>query len=285
MIDKIKTYLELVKFSHTIFAIPFGLSAVFIIEKGFPSWEKIFWILVALVSARTAGMAFNRFVDRPIDAKNPRTKDWPSAKGEVRPNEIMALGLISSIIFIFSAYKLSMLAFWLSPVVILLLLLYPAGKRFTSYVHLILGLVYFLIPIAVSIALKGSIEISAIFLGIAMAFWVAGFDILYALQDYEFDKSFGLYSIPVKYGIKNAILISRTFHFITFICLILTGVFAGLSYIYFTGVFILSGFLVYEHLLIKENDLSKINKAFFTVNGFISIIFSIVVLLDVFIGG
>ncbi|PMP63096.1 MAG: 4-hydroxybenzoate octaprenyltransferase [Sulfurihydrogenibium sp.] len=283
MINKIKTYFELIKFSHTIFALPFAISSVFIVEKGIPEIEKMFWIVMALVFARTAGMAFNRYIDAPIDKMNPRTKNWPSAKGEVKPWEMMALGLISSILFMFSSYNLNMLAFWLSPVVILLLLIYPAGKRFTQYVHLILGLVYFLIPVAVSIALKGYVEPASLTLGLAMAFWVSGFDILYALQDYEFDKSFGIYSIPAKYGIKKAILIARFFHFLTFVFVILTGLIANLGTVYFVGVFILSGFLVYEHLLIKENDLSKINKAFFTVNGFVSIIYMIFVILDVYI--
>ncbi|HEV08963.1 MAG TPA: 4-hydroxybenzoate octaprenyltransferase [Sulfurihydrogenibium azorense] len=283
MINKIKTYFELIKFSHTIFALPFAVSSVFIVEKGIPEIEKMFWIVMALVFARTAGMAFNRYIDAPIDKMNPRTKNWPSAKGEIKPWEIMALGLVSSILFMFSSYNLNMLAFWLSPVVILLLLIYPAGKRFTQYVHLILGLVYFLIPVAVSIALKGYVEPASLTLGLAMAFWVSGFDILYALQDYEFDKSFGIYSIPAKYGIKKAILIARFFHFLTFVFVILTGLIADLGTVYFVGIFILSGFLVYEHLLIKENDLSKINKAFFTVNGFVSIIYMIFVILDVYI--
>lgn len=283
MINKIKTYFELIKFSHTIFALPFAVSSVFIVEKGIPEIEKMFWIVMALVFARTAGMAFNRYIDAPIDKMNPRTKNWPSAKGEIKPWEIMALGLVSSILFMFSSYNLNMLAFWLSPVVILLLLIYPAGKRFTQYVHLILGLVYFLIPVAVSIALKGYVEPASLTLGLAMAFWVSGFDILYALQDYEFDKSFGIYSIPAKYGIKKAILIARFFHFLTFVFVILTGLIANLGTVYFVGIFILSGFLVYEHLLIKENDLSKINKAFFTVNGFVSIIYMIFVILDVYI--
>lgn len=285
MINKIKTYLELIKFSHTIFAIPFGLSAVFIIQNGIPSVEKIFWILMALIFARTAGMAFNRYIDVPIDKMNPRTKNWPSAKGEVKPWEMMALGVVSSILFMYCAYMLNMLAFWLSPVVILLLLIYPAGKRFTQYVHLILGAVYFLIPVAVSIALKGYVEISAVMLGLAMAFWVSGFDILYALQDYEFDRSFGIYSIPAKYGVKKALLIARVFHLLTFIFILLTGTMANLGVIYFIGVFVLSGFLLYEHLLIKENDLSKINKAFFTVNGFVSIIYMIFVIADIYLGG
>lgn len=285
MINKIKTYLELVKFSHTVFALPFALASVFMVEKGLPNVEKIFWIIIALVFARTAGMAFNRYIDLPIDKLNPRSKNWASVSGKVKPTEIMLVGVISSAGFMYASYKLNMLAFWLSPVVILLLLLYPAGKRFTNYVHLILGSVYFLIPVAVSIALKGYVELSMIFLGVGMAFWVAGFDILYALQDYEFDKKYNIHSIPAKYGIGKSLVISRFFHGITFVSILIAGYLSGMKAVYFIGVFILSIFLIYEHTLIKENDLSKINKAFFTVNGFVSIIFFIFVLLDLFIHG
>lgn len=285
MINKIKTYLELVKFSHTVFALPFALASVFMVEKGLPNVEKIFWIIIALVFARTAGMAFNRYIDLPIDKLNPRSKNWASVSGKVKPTEIMLVGVISSAGFMYASYKLNMLAFWLSPVVILLLLLYPVGKRFTNYVHLILGSVYFLIPVAVSIALKGYVELSMIFLGVGMAFWVAGFDILYALQDYEFDKKYNIHSIPAKYGIGKSLVISRFFHGITFVSILIAGYLSGMKAVYFIGVFILSIFLIYEHTLIKENDLSKINKAFFTVNGFVSIIFFIFVLLDLFIHG
>lgn len=280
---KLKAYLELTKFEHSIFALPFALSSVVILEKGFPDLEKIFWIIIALISARTAGMALNRFFDLPFDRLNPRTQSWASVRGIVKPIEILILAIISSMLFMFSAYKLNKLAFYLSPIVIIILIVYPLGKRFTYFVHLILGVVYFLIPIAVSIALEGKIETSMIYLGLAMAFWVSGFDILYALQDVNFDKKIGLYSIPAKFGIKKSLIISRIFHIITFIFLILTGIKANLGYIYFIGLLILSIFLYYEHSLIKPDNLSKINKAFFTVNGLVSIIFFVIVLLDIFI--
>jgi len=280
---KLKAYLELTKFEHSIFALPFALSSVVILEKGFPDLEKIFWIIIALISARTAGMALNRFFDLPFDRLNPRTQSWASVRGIVKPIEILILAIISSMLFMFSAYKLNNLAFYLSPIVIIILIVYPLGKRFTYFVHLILGVVYFLIPIAVSIALEGKIEISMIYLGLAMAFWVSGFDILYALQDVNFDKKIGLYSIPAKFGIKKSLIISRIFHIITLIFLILTGIKANLGYIYFIGLLIFSIFLYYEHSLIKPDNLSKINKAFFTVNGLVSIIFFVIVLLDVFI--
>lgn len=285
MLNKVKTYLELIKFSHTVFALPFGFASVLMVEKGIPSIEKVLWITLSLVFARTAGMAFNRYIDLPIDRLNPRSKDWASVSGKVKPLEILLLGILSSAAFMYSTYHLNMLAFYLSPVVILLLLIYPTGKRFTSYVHLILGLVYFLIPVAVSIALKGEVYPSMVILGIGMAFWVAGFDILYALEDYEFDRKFKVHSLPAKLGIAKSIKVSRLFHTITFFAVLICGVMAGMGPVYYVGVFILALFLVYEHSLIKESDLSKVNKAFFTVNGFISIIFFIFVLADTFLGG
>ncbi|HHG74287.1 MAG TPA: 4-hydroxybenzoate octaprenyltransferase [Persephonella sp.] len=283
MVNKIKLYAQLVKFEHTIFALPFVLAAVFIVEKGLPPVEKLFWILIAAVSGRTAGMAFNRFFDLPFDRLNPRTKNWVSVTGAVKAGEILFLAVVSSAVLIFSAYKLNKLAFYLSPVAVLLLIVYPLGKRFTNFVHLILGAVYFIIPVAVSVALKGEVEISTVFLGLGMAFWVAGFDIFYALQDVEFDRKAGVHSIPAKFGIKKAILFARVFHLLTFVFLVLTGYFAGLGYIYYAGLMILTGFLIYEHTLIKEDDLSKINVAFFTINGYISIMYMIVVILDIFL--
>lgn len=285
MLNKTKTYLELVKFSHVIFALPFAFSAALMVEKGLPSLEKMIWIGLAMIFARTAGMAFNRYIDLPIDRLNPRTQKWSSVSGQVKPLEIMILGLFSSIAFMYSTYNLNMLSFWLSPVVILLLLLYPAGKRFTDYVHLILGTIYFLIPIAVSVALKGSIELSMVALGIGMAFWVAGFDILYALLDMQFDREYGIHSMPARFGIRKSLIFARIFHLITLIFIVISGYLGNMGYIYFLGVFFLSMFLLYEHKLVREDDLSKINKAFFTVNGFVSIIFFIFVLLDLFIHG
>ena len=283
MIRKLKIYAELVKFEHTIFALPFAIASVFIVYKGLPEIEKLFWIIIALVAGRTAGMAFNRFFDLPFDKLNPRSQNWASVKGIVKPVEILTLAIISSLVLVYAAYQLNKLAFYLSPIAILLLVIYPLGKRFTNFVHLILGAVYFIIPIAVSVALLGKVEISAVFLGLAMAFWVAGFDILYALQDIEFDKKVGLHSIPSKFGIKKALIFARIFHFLTFIFLMLTGYFAELGIIYFVGVIILSVFLVYEHSLIKENDLSKINMAFFTINGYVSILYMFIVILDVYL--
>jgi len=197
--------------------------------------------------------------------------------------EILILGILSSAILVFSAYQLNKLAFYLSPVALGLLIVYPLGKRFTDFVHLILGAVYFIIPIAVCVALEGRVELSMVFLGFAMAFWVSGFDIFYALQDIDFDRKVGLHSIPARFGIKKAIIFARIFHFFTFVFLILTGYLSQMGIIYYAGVFVLTAFLVYEHSLIKENDLSKINMAFFTVNGYVSILYFVFVLMDVYL--
>ncbi|MFN4196571.1 MAG: UbiA-like polyprenyltransferase [Caldimicrobium sp.] len=283
MWKKLIYYGELVKFEHTIFALPFALSSVVILMKSVPTLGQIFWILLALISARTAGMCFNRWLDKAFDEKNPRTSSWPHVSGLVKDWEIKGLILFSLTVFVVSCYFLNKLALFLSPVVILFLFFYPLAKRFTFYPHLVLGLIYFLIPIGVSIALNANFSKEAFFLGIAMAFWVAGFDILYSLQDYEFDKKMGLKSIPVRFGIKRALQIARTFHFLTFLSLFILGIiypYAG--WFYFLGLFVLTLFLIYEHRLISEKDLSKINKAFFTVNGYISIIYFLVVLLDRF---
>jgi len=281
LMQKLKLYSELLKLEHTIFALPFGLASLLILYKNFPCWEKILYILFALISARTLGMALNRLIDKPFDEKNPRTRFWPHVQGLVKDQEIKLIILLSALFFVFFCYKINYLAFYLSPVVIIFLFIYPFAKRFTYFSHFFLGLVYFLIPIAIDVALNEKISLIAIFLGIAMACWVSGFDILYSLQDLEFDKITGLKSIPVKFGIGKSLKIAKLLHLITFFSLLLTGyLYPKTTWIYFIGLILIALFLAYEHSLIKENDLSKINKAFFTTNGFISIIFFLVICLN-----
>ncbi|MFN4131702.1 MAG: UbiA-like polyprenyltransferase [Caldimicrobium sp.] len=283
MWKKIKWYGELIKFEHTIFALPFALASVVILMKKLPTYREIFFILLALVSARTAGMCFNRWLDKAFDEKNPRTSSWPHVSGLVKDWEIKLIIVISLGLFFVACYFLNQTALLLSPMVVLLLFIYPLAKRITYYPHLVLGLVYFLIPIAVDVALNENISKEAILLGIAMAFWVAGFDILYSLQDYQFDLKMGLKSIPVRFGIKNALMFARFFHLITFFSLLFLGYFyKEAGWLYFLGLLLLALFLFYEHSLISEKDLSKINKAFFTINGYIGITYFIIVLLDRF---
>ncbi|MFN3814093.1 MAG: UbiA-like polyprenyltransferase, partial [Aquificaceae bacterium] len=201
VVKKLRYYAELVKFEHTIFALPFALASLVILYESLPSPLKTLWIVVALVSARTAGMSLNRLIDLPFDSKNPRTKDWVHVSGRVSKRGILLLIAISSFLFVLSTYFINLYAILLSPVVLFLLWLYPYSKRFTYFPHLFLGTVYFLIPLGVDVALNESISSVALLLGTAMAFWVAGFDVLYSLQDYEFDRSIGLKSIPTKFGV------------------------------------------------------------------------------------
>lgn len=282
--NKLKHYAQLIKLEHTLFALPFALGSVFLFAEDFPSTGKLFWILVALTSARTLGMALNRLIDEPYDRLNPRTKGWALVSGALTKGDVWKLILFSACLFLLSAFFINLLAFFLSPLVILLLWLYPYSKRFTNFPHLVLGIVYFLIPVAVDVALNSTVSMQAIVLGTAMAFWVAGFDVLYSLQDYEFDRKHGLKSVPVKFGVSGALKLARTFHLITFLSLLLLGfLHDSLGAVYFLGVFLLSLFLLYEHSLIKPNDISKINEAFFTVNGYVSVAFFITVLIERFL--
>ncbi len=282
MMSRIKLYLDLIKFEHTIFALPFGLSSVAILMERIPSFREIVLIVIAMVSARTLGMALNRLIDEKYDKLNPRTKKWPLVAGLVSKKEVYLIIIISSLVFILTSYALNKLAFVLSPLVILLLILYPFAKRFTYFPHLFLGTVYFLIPIAVDVALNSKISFVAVVMGVGMAFWVAGFDIIYALQDYEFDKRIGLKSIPVRFGIKKAIFISGVFHLITFLSFITVGFMdSRLGFIYFTGLIFISFIFIYQRRILDPADISKINMAFFTTNGYISILFFLIVLIDI----
>jgi len=226
-------------------------------------------------------MSLNRLIDLPIDRQNPRTKDWIHARGEVSEESIKRLAVFSGAVFLLSSAMINLYTLLLAPVVLILLVFYPYAKRITYYPHLVLGMVYFLIPVAVDVAINEQVSKIALVLGVGMGFWVAGFDVLYSLQDYEFDKSYGLKSIPVKFGLGRAIKVARVFHIITFLFLFsLIFLVDFLGFIYVLGMLLLGAFLFYEHSLVKEHDLSKINKAFFTVNGYVSIAYFLTVLFD-----
>jgi len=279
--QRLRLYSELLKLEHTIFALPFVLSSILLLMKDLPSPNKILLIVLSAVFARTLGMALNRLLDLPYDAQNPRTKVWPHASGLVKKPELLAIIVLSGSLFVLTCALINRLALMLSPIVILLLIFYPLAKRLTYFPHFVLGLVYFLIPLAVDVALNERTSTVALLLGLAMSTWVSGFDILYSLQDHEFDKKVGLKSIPVRFGIVGAIRVARVLHFLTFLSLLLlAGTFEKTPYIYLVGLLLLSMFLIYEHRLIKPHDLSKLNKAFFTVNGWISVLFFFVVLLE-----
>ncbi len=284
VVRKIKALGDVVKFSHTVFALPFALASVILLTDKVPPLSKVLYIILALVLARTAGMAFNRWLDYDIDIKNPRTRNWAHIRGEIPVEWVKLLAIFSSAGFILVSSLINMLTFILSPVVVFLLWFYPLAKRITHLPHFVLGVVYFLIPVAVDIALNGRVSLTAVLLGLGMATWVSGFDILYALQDYHFDKAHGVKSLPVKLGIEGAIKVARLLHLLTFLFLLAVGfVHPKLGWFYFLGLSVLALFLVYEHRLVKPNDLSKLNKAFFTVNGWISVLYFLIVAIDVFL--
>lgn len=282
----IRIYGEMIKFSHTIFALPFALSSVVLASREHqPTFEQIFWILMAMVGARSAAMGFNRLVDHPLDALNPRTQNRALPQGLVSKKEVGLFIIFFSLLFVFSAYQLNYLCFLLSPVVLLLMFFYSYTKRFTWASHFFLGIAIGIAPSAAWLALTGSLDRVPLLLTLAVLTWIAGFDILYACQDYQFDITQGLYSIPQRFGIPKALLLARALHLVTFLCFFALGFLAHRHLIYGMGISVIAGLLFYEHGLIKPEDLSKINLAFFKVNGMISILFFLITLADVAIYG
>ena len=272
MLKKIKILLDMIKFEHTIFALPFAYLGAFLAARGFPSLRQCWWILIAMVGARTCAMGFNRIVDIPFDAKNPRTKNRALPSGKVKPKEAWAMVIIAAIVYFWAAYELNSLAFKLSPIVLATVMFYSYTKRFTPLCHLFLGLAIGIAPTAGWIAVKGSVSYLPIILSIGVMFWVGGFDILYACLDEEFDKKIGLHSIPAKFGRKKAFWISGLFHAIAFASFVAIGILAHLNWIYYLGVVITFILLVMQRIIVTPSDISRMNMAFFTLNGAISII-------------
>jgi len=277
---KIALYLRMIKFPHSIFALPFAFTGAIIAAEGIPSIREIVWITVAMVGARSGAMGLNRVIDRKIDRENPRTKNRELPKGEIRLSETILFTGVSIAIFIFAAYMLNPLCLKLSPIALAVLFIYSYTKRFTWTTHFVLGLALSAAPLGAWIAVRGTFDTEIIPMGIAVIFWLAGFDTLYALQDIEFDKSHGLYSIPKRFGIKNALLLAKLFHLMTFIMLLATGVLFKMGIFYWLGMMIVAGLFIYEHSLVKESDLNKLDIAFFNMNGYISITVFIFTLMD-----
>lgn len=271
--QKLRTTLEMIKFEHTLFALPFAFLGAVLAADGLPSWWQILWITVAMFGARSAAMTFNRIIDRKFDAENPRTagRELPSGKLSVR--FAWTFFIVSVILFEIAAYSLNWLTFALSPVALFSILGYSYAKRFTSFAHLILGWSLAISPTAAWIAVRGAIDSEIpILLSVLVMMWTAGFDVLYACQDYEFDKKAGLRSIPTRFGIKNSLRIARLFHFQAFIVLLLLYFVTGLGWLALVGVFAVGALMIYQHTLVKPNDLSRMNAAFFTTNAFVSVI-------------
>lgn len=281
MLNKIKIILEMIKFEHTIFALPFAFTGALLAADGLPSWRTVLWITVAMVGARSAAMGFNRWADRKFDAQNPRTSVRALPKGLVTPAQVLVFTAVSSLLLIFAAYMLNPLSFYLSPLALGLVFVYSYTKRFTFLSHAFLGLAISLAPIGAWIAVAGRLESPAFVLGAAVLFWLLGFDVLYALQDMDFDRKAGLHSIPQRFGIRRSLWISRSSHAVTMAALCRLFFLLPLGCYYVAGIFVALVLIFYEHSLVKENNLSKLNIAFFNMNGYISVTIFAFTLLDV----
>jgi len=281
-----KKYFSLVLFAHSIFALPFAMIGFFLgvttTDNPF-NWLKLVLVLLCMVFARNSAMAFNRYLDRNIDAKNPRTvmRDIPA--GKVSAREALTFVIINCILFITTTFFINNLCFYLSPVALFVVLFYSYTKRFTALCHLVLGLGLSLAPIGAYIAVTGAFNLVPVLYSFAVLFWVSGFDIIYALQDEDFDKGEKLHSIPAALGIKNALNLSVILHILSASCVILPIFFSNFSWVYYIGVAFFCLMLIYQHLLVKPTDISKVNRAFATTNGYASVVFAICFLLDAFL--
>lgn len=251
--------------------------------QGAPDWPKFGWVILAMVSLRTFAMAANRLIDAEIDRLNPRTKNRPTANGIIRKPEVIAYAAVSALIFIAAASQLDRLALFLSPIPLAVALTYPYLKRFTWLAHFGIGAVYVIVPPAVPIAMTGTLPAEFVWMGIGALFWVSGFDILYAISDIDFDRSHGLHSLPARFGIPAALISARICHAIAVAMLTVAIVISGLSIVGAIAILAVAALLAYENLLISKHDLSKLNTAFFTMNGIIAIVFATFVVLDQFI--
>ncbi len=299
-----KNYLSLVKFSHTIFAMPFALIGFFLAERWEPiqhineeaakthsswsiyikfPWTTFFLIILCMIFARSAAMAFNRWLDKNFDAKNPRTAIREIPSGVIKSNNALLFVIINCILFITSTFFINKICFYLSPVALFVVLFYSYTKRFTALCHLVLGVGLSLAPIGAYLAVTGKFALLPILFSFTVLFWVSGFDIIYALQDEEFDKNNQLHSIPAALGKSKALMVSNLLHVLSAACVISAGVYGHFGLWYWIGVVFFCGLLIYQHILVKPNNLSKVNLAFFTTNGIASVVFAIFVILDLFL--
>ena len=263
----------MIKFEHTLFALPFAFLGAVLAANGLPGWRQILWITAAMVGARSAAMTFNRIVDRDIDTANPRTANRELPSGKLTLGFAWAFLFVSVGLFFLASYSLNWLTFALSPVAMISVLGYSYAKRFTAFAHLLLGWALAISPTAAWIAVRGEIDSGIpLLLSLFVLMWTAGFDVLYACQDYEFDKKAGLRSIPARFGIKNSLRIARLFHVQALIVLLLLYLVTELGWLALTGVVMVAVLMIYQHTLVKPNDLSRMNAAFFTTNAFVSVI-------------
>ncbi|MGI6296494.1 MAG: UbiA-like polyprenyltransferase [Armatimonadota bacterium] len=283
MIRKIGIILDMIKFEHTIFAMPFALISMLVAANGLPSVSTFGWILVAMVGARSAAMTFNRIADAKIDAANPRTASRAIPAGLVSLSAAWIFVVVSAGLLVFAAYMLNPLAFALSPVALAVVLTYSYSKRFTSLSHLWLGLSLGIAPVGAWIAVTGKIGLASMALSAAVMLWTAGFDIIYSLQDLDIDRKARLFSLPSRLGPAKALAVSRVFHACMVALIVWFGVLGGLGMVYYVGVALVAAFLVYEQSLVSAKDFSRVNTAFFTLNGCVSIGLLFFVVADLFL--
>jgi 4-hydroxybenzoate polyprenyltransferase len=280
VLRNLRVTLEMIKWEHSIFALPFALCGAMLAAGGFPPIRQLAWIIVAMVAARSAAMAFNRWADAAIDAANPRTSARALPAGHLSSAFVATFVVVSSAVFVLAASQLNRLTLLLSPVALAVLLLYSYTKRVTRWSHLVLGFALGMAPAAAWIAVRGSLDLRILLLTAAVTFWVGGFDVLYACQDYDFDREAGLHSLPRYFGIRAALWIARAFHLVMVGLLIALLIVFGMGKLAAGGVLAVILLLIYEHSLVRPNDLSKLNAAFFTMNGVISVLFFVFVAAD-----
>ena len=280
MLGRVGVYLEMIKVAHTVFALPFALMGAFLAAGGFPPGKTVFYIVLAMIGARSAAMGFNRLVDAEIDARNPRTRERAIPKGEVGKPMVVVFIFLSVLLLELSAAKLNPLCLMLSPVLLLLLFSYSYTKRFTWASHVVLGMCLGAAPAAAWIAVRGDFDPRILAFSLAVLFWVAGFDVLYALQDIDFDRTEGLHSIPRHLGVRKSLWVARGFHFVMAALLLLGYHSFRLGGWFLAGWGLCAAVLVYEHSILREDDLSRLNVAFFNLNGIVSIALCLFTYLD-----
>ena len=265
----------MIKFEHSVFALPFALVGGMLAVRGWPTWMQVFWLVAAMVGARSAAMTFNRIADRKIDALNPRTQMRALPAGSLTLRFAFGFTVISCGLLALAAWELSPLAFKLSPLAIAVLLLYSYTKRFTMFSHLVLGIADGLAPIAAWIALRNDVSLSILLVGAAVAFWVGGFDLIYACQDIDFDRRMGIHSVPQRFGVAAALHASIACHVVMVALLAAVIKLENLGWFAIAGLILMAALLAYEHWIVRPSDLSRLNAAFFNVNGYISLLFFI----------
>ncbi len=280
ILHKLRVTLEMIKWEHSFLTLPFGLTGAVIAANGIPSLRTLGWICVAMIAARSAAMAFNRLVDADIDALNPRTSIRAIPAGLLTRGFVLGFTIAASALLFFAAWMLNPLAFYLSPLALIIVCAYSYTKRFTRWAHLFLGFAMGIAPAAAWVAVRGTLDPRVLIVTAAVMFWGGGFDILYSCQDYQYDIASGLHSVPSSFGIAGALRLARVFHLVAFVFFAWMLFSFGLGHLAIAGVAITGIALLYEHTLVKANDLSKLNAAFFTTNGFISMLILFAVTAD-----